>query len=86
MKLGRPSRTPPILKLAALGFFALAVGLFTVPHHIGFYGVFDAAFTAGDPNHGRALIGVLLIFAGLVLGTIGSVMVATTAQGAENVK
>jgi APA family basic amino acid/polyamine antiporter len=80
MRLGRPSRTPPILKLASLGFFALAVGLFTVPHNIGFLGVFDAAFTAGDPNHGRALVGVLLIFVGFVLGAVGSIMVATTSQ------
>ena len=52
IKLGRPSRTPPVLKLAALGFFAMAVGLFTVPHDIGFGGVFDAAFSASAPQHG----------------------------------
>jgi basic amino acid/polyamine antiporter, APA family len=78
--LGRPSRTPLMLKLAALGFFALAVGLFTVPHHIGFMGVFEAAFNSADPHHGRALAGVLLILVGLLLGAVGSVMVATTSQ------
>lgn len=86
MKLGRPARTPPILKVAALGFFALAIGLFTVPHNIGFYGVFNAASTAGDPNHSRALAGVLLIFVGLLLGLVGSVMVAATAQSKNNVE
>ncbi len=86
MRLGRPSRTPPTLKLAALGFFALAVGLFTVPHDIGFLGVFNAAFSASDPNHGRALVGVILIVAGLILGAVGSVKVATTAQPTENRK
>jgi hypothetical protein len=76
-KLGRPSRTPAILKLAALGFLLLAFGLFIVPHHIGFGGVFSAALTSG-PNHARSLLGVLLILAGLILGVVGSVRVATT--------
>ncbi|MGI9164799.1 MAG: amino acid permease [Pyrinomonadaceae bacterium] len=84
IKLGRPSRTPVPLKLAALGFFALAVGLFTVPHDIGLRGVADAAFTASDPQHVRALVGVLLILGGFALGVIGSVMVATTSQTTNN--
>lgn len=84
MKLGRPSRTPLTLKVAALGFLLLAVGLFTVPHHIGFKGVFDAAFDSDSPHYGRALAGVLLIFVGLVLGAVGSVTVATTSQPTNN--
>lgn len=84
IRLGRPGTTPAVLKLAALGFLALAVGLFTVPHHIGFLGVFEAAFASGDPNHGRALAGVLLIFVGLLLGAVGSIMVATTTQPTDN--
>ncbi len=84
IRLGRPSRTPLTLKVAALGFFLLAVGLFTVPHDIGFTGVFDAAINPDNPHYGRALAGVLLIFVGLVLGTVGSVMVATTSQPTNN--
>jgi len=84
IKLGRPSRTPPVLKLAALGFFALAVGLFTVPHDIGFLGVFEAAFNSADPHYGRALAGVTLIIVGLLLGAVGSVMVATGSQPTDN--
>jgi len=80
MKMGRPERTPLPLKIAALGFFALAVGLFTVPHHIGFAPVFQAAANSADENHNRALFGVLFIFAGLVLGIVGSLM----ARGAQN--
>ena len=80
IKLGRPSRTPVTLKLAALGFLTLAVGLFTVPHDIGFQGVFDAAFTAGSPQHGRAIAGVLLIAFGLAVGILGVVTGATTEQ------
>jgi APA family basic amino acid/polyamine antiporter len=74
MKMGRPERTPLALKLAALGFFALAVGLFTVPHHIGFFPVFVAAANSADENHNRALFGVSFIVIGLVLGIAGSAM------------
>ena len=84
IRLGRPSRTPAVLKLAALGFFAMAIGLFTVPHDIGFRGVFDAAFSSSAPQHGRALAGVLLILIGLLLGAVGSVMVAATSQPTDN--
>ena len=70
IKIGRPERTPVTLKIAALGFFLLAVGLFTVPHHIGFTGVFEAAFVGGT-DRTRSLVGVLLIVAGLALGLAG---------------
>lgn len=84
MKMGRPSRTPLPLKAAALGFFALAVGLFTVPHDIGFLGVFEAASTAGNENHSRALLGVLFIVVGLLLGIIGLVMGRTSGQSIDS--
>jgi basic amino acid/polyamine antiporter, APA family len=80
MKLGRPQLTPVPLKIAALGFLALAVGLFTVPHHIGFTGVFDAALTAGNPDHTRSLIGVPLVVVGLVLGVLGLVVAAGSKE------
>ncbi len=83
MKMGRPSRTPTPLKIAAFGFFALAVGLFTVPHHIGFVGVFDAASTAADINHNRALFGVAFIVIGLLLGIIGLVMAKSSQASSD---
>jgi APA family basic amino acid/polyamine antiporter len=83
MKLGRPSLTPLPLKIAAIGFFALAVGLFSVPHHIGFMGVFEAASTAGNPDHGRALFGVSFILIGLLLGIGGLVMMAKTGPSSD---
>ena len=86
IRLGRPSRTPPVLKLAAIGFFAMAIGLFTVPHDIGFGGVLNAAFSSSAPQHGRALAGVLLILIGLLLGAVGSVMVATSPESTDNTK
>ena len=85
IKLGRPARTPPVLKLAALGFFALAVGLFTVPHDIGIKGVLEAATTSEHEQHTRTLIGLLLILVGLVLGIVGSVLVAKTSPPENNV-
>ncbi len=83
MKLGRPTRTPVTLKIGALGFLALAVGLFTVPHDIGFFGVFEAAFNSANPRQARALVGVILIFSGLLLGAVGSFMVATSTGGTD---
>jgi APA family basic amino acid/polyamine antiporter len=80
IKLGRPKLTPGALKIAALGFFALAIGLFTVPHHIGFKGVFDAALTSGVENHMRSLIGVVLIGGGLLLGIVGLAMAASSSE------
>jgi APA family basic amino acid/polyamine antiporter len=80
MKLGRPTHTPVALKIAALGFFLMSVGLFTVPHDIGLSGVFDAAFSSASEQHARALLGIILITTGLLLGVLGSIMVATTRQ------
>ncbi|HET6891423.1 MAG TPA: amino acid permease [Pyrinomonadaceae bacterium] len=83
MKLGRPSRTPVALKIAALGFLMLAVGLFTVPHDIGVSGVFEAAASHDAPNHYKSFLGLVLIFVGLILGVIGSIKVVTTTPHEE---
>ncbi len=83
IKMGRPERTPLALKIAALGFFALAVGLFTVPHHIGFTPVFAAAADSANENHNRALFGVSFIVIGLVLGIAGSVMAKASQTSNE---
>ena len=83
MKLGRPERTPIALKIAALGFLLLAVGLFTVPHDIGVRGVFGAAASHGADHHYKSFLGLVLIFVGLVLGVIGSIKVATTTPREE---
>jgi APA family basic amino acid/polyamine antiporter len=83
MKMGRPEKTPLPLKVAALGFLALSIGLFTVPHHIGFTPVFTAAVDSTNENHTRALFGVSFILIGLVLGIVGSAM-AKAAQPRED--
>lgn len=73
-KLGRPNRTPLLLKIAALGFFMLAVGLFTVPHHLGLRGSLAAAASSGAEEHTRSLVGYLLIVVGFLVGIAGSLM------------
>ncbi len=83
IRLGRPKTTPMPLKIAAVGFFALSVGLFTVPHHIGFGGVFNAAFTSGVEHHMRSLVGVVLIGTGLLLGVVGLAMAKNSSEAEE---
>jgi APA family basic amino acid/polyamine antiporter len=83
VKMGRPEFTPLPLKIAALGFFALAVGLFTVPHHIGFTGVFQAAADSANEYHNRSLFGVSFILIGLVLGVAGGAMTKASMNNAE---
>ena len=69
--LGRPERTPPMLKVAALGFLLLAVGLFAIPHDLGPGELVSTASDSGAERHGRALYGLILIGVGLVLGVAG---------------
>jgi APA family basic amino acid/polyamine antiporter len=81
IKIGRPTRTPLMLKVSAIGFLMLAVGLFTVPHELGLSGSLDAASTSGAEQHTRSLIGYMLIVIGFALGIIGSVMGASQDAG-----
>ncbi|HEX8000363.1 MAG TPA: amino acid permease [Pyrinomonadaceae bacterium] len=81
-KLGRPARTPAVLKLAALGFLLLAVGLFIIPHDTGIRQLFEEAATGGAEDHGRALAGLLLIGVGLVCAVVGLLMNATQKEDA----
>jgi APA family basic amino acid/polyamine antiporter len=83
-KIGRPTRTPLMLKVAALGFLTLAVGLFTVPHALGFSGSLNAALTTGAEQHARSLTGYALIVLGLVMGIVGSLMGASQDTGEMN--
>jgi APA family basic amino acid/polyamine antiporter len=71
-KIGRPFRTPAPLKVGALGFLLVAVGLFTIPHDLGPVALLNSATTAGADRHERALYGLIVIVIGLVLGIAGA--------------
>ncbi len=80
-EVGRPTRTPLMLKLAAVGFLTLAVGLFTVPHDLGLSGSLSAATDSSAAQHTRSLIGYVLIVVGLVVGIVGTVLGAGAERG-----
>jgi APA family basic amino acid/polyamine antiporter len=77
---GRPSRTPPGLQVAALGFVIVTVGLFTIPHQAGPIQLVQALFDAGAAEHGRTLAGVVMIVVGLAMG-IGGWLRGTAQRG-----
>lgn len=86
-KIGRPSRTPALLKLSALGFLLVAIGLFIIPHDTGISQLFQEATTGGAEDHGRALAGLLLISIGLVMGIVCLLLKTTQGEtaGPDNV-
>jgi APA family basic amino acid/polyamine antiporter len=70
----RPARAAGPQKVAALGFFLAAVGMFTIPHDAGPGRLLQEAANAADPDHGRALGGLVLIVAGIVAGVVGTLV------------
>jgi APA family basic amino acid/polyamine antiporter len=86
-KLGRPTRAPAPLKVAALGFLLVAIGLFTIPHDLGPTALVQAATDAAADRHGRALYGLIVIVIGLVMGIVGASIGAPRDAGeAESVE
>ncbi len=81
MKIGRPLRAPFPLKLASLGFLSTAIGLFTIPHDAGPRTLLHEAMTATSEDHNRALIGLVLIALGLLLGIAGSILGSSQSAG-----
>ncbi len=71
-KLGRPTRAPMPLKVAALGFLLVAIGLFTIPHDLGPAALIQTASDTLADRHNRALYGLIIIFVGLVMGIAGA--------------
>ena len=69
-KIGRPARSPLTLKIAALGFLVVAVGLFTIPHDLGPTELFKTAMSADADRHSRAVYGLIMIALGLLTGVI----------------
>ncbi|HEU4510893.1 MAG TPA: amino acid permease [Pyrinomonadaceae bacterium] len=70
-KLGRPTRTPVGLKLAAVGFVLIAVGLFVIPHDVPPRELLAEAFDTSAEQHRQTLYGLLMIIAGAVGAALG---------------
>jgi APA family basic amino acid/polyamine antiporter len=73
--VGRPSRTPSTLVMAACGFLLAAVGMFVMPHRAGPIQLLRQAM-AGGP----ALAGLALLAAGLALAALGVALEARRPQ------
>ena len=73
-QLGRPTRTPSMLKLAGVGFLFVAAGLFIIPHDLGPSAILAAASDGAADRHDRAVYGLLMILAGLIVGVAGTVL------------
>jgi len=72
-KMDRPSRTPMMLKFAALCFVLVAVGLFMIPHDVAPRELLSEALS-GDPSQKMTRYGLLVILVGLI-GGIGGVFI-----------
>jgi basic amino acid/polyamine antiporter, APA family len=69
-RFGRPERTPPSLRFAALGFLVAATGLFVVPHGAGIAEALLGA-AGGSAHATRGLAGAVLVWSGLGAGLAG---------------
>jgi APA family basic amino acid/polyamine antiporter len=83
MRLGRPVLTPLTLKLAAIGFLLVAVGLFIIPHDLRLAEVVRAAFTHDSDRHALAFSGLALIVVGLILGVASTLASRATGPPAS---
>jgi hypothetical protein len=61
------------LKVAGLGFFLVAIGLFTIPHDAGL-GDLYGKMMSGMAEGKRTIISFACIGLGLALGIIGSIV------------
>jgi len=80
-RAGRSGRTPPLLKVSAVGFLLVAVGLFYIPHDATFSQLLNKLTGADPEQHGRTLTGFLIFLAGLVIG-VGAAALGTGRAGA----
>ena len=83
-KMGRPSRSPAGLKLAALCCIAVAVGLFVIPHDVAPRELFSEAFNSSAEKHNQTLYGLLIIIGGLFGAALG-IALGTSKRTEESV-
>ncbi|HKZ80945.1 MAG TPA: amino acid permease [Pyrinomonadaceae bacterium] len=82
-RLKRPFPTPLRLKIAAVCFVLVAVGLFIIPHDVAPREILNEAFNAGAANHQRTLYGLIIIIGGLLAGTLFTALGSSTQQNAS---
>ncbi len=82
-KLGRPLRTPIGLKLAAVCFVLVAVGLFVIPHDVAPRELFSEAFDSTAEKHSQTLYGLLIILAGSIGAALG-IALGTSNESKES--
>ena len=80
-KLGRPTLTPLGLKLAAVCFILVAVGLFVIPHDVAPRELFSEAFDVSAEKHNQTLYGLLIIIGGLI-GALAGIVLGTSKKTA----
>ena len=80
-KFGRHPRTTPGLKLAGLGFFLVAIGLFTIPHGSNLSELYGKMMSGMDEGK-RTIFAFACIGLGLAMGIIGSIV--GTSQESTN--
>ncbi len=64
-------RTPVVLKVAALGFLTMAIGMFVMPHDAGPRELLGLLRESGTGRHNRVAIGVALLVLGAVASAAG---------------
>jgi hypothetical protein len=82
-KFGRHPVTTSGLKLAGLGFFLVAIGLFTIPHGSNLSELYEKMMS-GMGEGKRTIIAFVCIGLGLVLGIIGSIVGTTKESSGED--
>jgi APA family basic amino acid/polyamine antiporter len=82
-KLGRPSLTPAGLKIAALCFIIVAVGLFVIPHDVAPRELLAEAFDSTAEKHKQTLFGLIIILAGLIGAAAGIALGASKKAEVE---
>lgn len=69
--LGRSTEGRSWLRVGALGFLLLAIGLFTIPHDANPLKLVEIALNAGIEGHLRTRVGFVLLAIGSVLAAVG---------------
>jgi APA family basic amino acid/polyamine antiporter len=70
-RAGAPPATPAVLRVAAVGFLVAALGQFVMPHRVRPHQIVQAVADAQSPDHGRAVVGLLLTVTGVAVGIAG---------------